>query len=113
MIKRTLQELCLNITDGKHGDCENEGNSGYYFISCKDIFDGQINYKNARQITNCLLYTSDAADEEDSVDLVGRRILKKKTEYKPRLQKDTTAQNNIIQQPTNAQHIKRALIKQK
>lgn len=50
MIKRTLQELCLNITDGKHGDCENEENSGYYFISCKDIFDGQINYKNARQI---------------------------------------------------------------
>eukprot|EP00658_Telonema_sp_P-2_P069313 TRINITY_DN58474_c0_g1_i1.p1 TRINITY_DN58474_c0_g1~~TRINITY_DN58474_c0_g1_i1.p1 ORF type:complete len:117 (+),score=44.46 TRINITY_DN58474_c0_g1_i1:55-405(+) len=27
----------------------------------------------------CLLYTSDAADEEDSVDLGGRRILKKKT----------------------------------
>ena len=51
MIKRTLQELCLNITDGKHGDCENEENSGYYFIGCKDIFDGQINYKNARQIT--------------------------------------------------------------
>ena len=51
MIKRTLQELCLNITDGKHGDCENEENSGYYFISCKDVFDGQINYKNARQIT--------------------------------------------------------------
>lgn len=51
MIKRTLQELCLNITDGKHGDCENEENSGYYFISCKDIFDGQINYKKARQIT--------------------------------------------------------------
>ena len=41
----------MNITDGKHGDCENEENSGYYFISCKDIFDGQINYKNARQIT--------------------------------------------------------------
>src|SRR5664279_6617906 len=27
--------------------------------------------------TNCLLYTSDAADEEDSVDLGGRRIIKK------------------------------------
>ena len=26
----------------------------------------------------CLLYTSDAADEEDSVDLGGRRINKKK-----------------------------------
>ena len=27
----------------------------------------------------CLLYTSDAADEEDSVDLGGRRIIKKKS----------------------------------
>ena len=27
---------------------------------------------------HCLLYTSDAADEEDSVDLGGRRIIKKK-----------------------------------
>ena len=26
----------------------------------------------------CLLYTSDAADEEDSVDLGGRRLIKKK-----------------------------------
>eukprot|EP00658_Telonema_sp_P-2_P075932 TRINITY_DN65793_c0_g1_i2.p2 TRINITY_DN65793_c0_g1~~TRINITY_DN65793_c0_g1_i2.p2 ORF type:complete len:112 (-),score=30.40 TRINITY_DN65793_c0_g1_i2:52-387(-) len=29
-------------------------------------------------LTPCLLYTSDAADEEDSVDLGGRRIIKKK-----------------------------------
>eukprot|EP00658_Telonema_sp_P-2_P010032 TRINITY_DN13757_c0_g1_i4.p1 TRINITY_DN13757_c0_g1~~TRINITY_DN13757_c0_g1_i4.p1 ORF type:complete len:102 (+),score=40.44 TRINITY_DN13757_c0_g1_i4:18-323(+) len=29
-------------------------------------------------VTFCLLYTSDAADEEDSVDLGGRRIIKKK-----------------------------------
>src|SRR5665648_252742 len=29
-------------------------------------------------INGCLLYTSDAADEEDSVDLGGRRIIKKK-----------------------------------
>ena len=27
---------------------------------------------------DCLLYTSDAADEEDSVDLGGRRLIKKK-----------------------------------
>ena len=27
---------------------------------------------------NCLLYTSDAADELDGVDLGGRRIIKKK-----------------------------------
>ena len=29
----------------------------------------------------CLLYTSDAADERSSVDLGGRRIIKKKTSY--------------------------------
>ena len=30
------------------------------------------------QVRCCLLYTSDAADEEDSVDLGGCRIIKKK-----------------------------------
>eukprot|EP00658_Telonema_sp_P-2_P044175 TRINITY_DN3202_c0_g1_i3.p2 TRINITY_DN3202_c0_g1~~TRINITY_DN3202_c0_g1_i3.p2 ORF type:complete len:174 (-),score=30.76 TRINITY_DN3202_c0_g1_i3:15-536(-) len=30
------------------------------------------------RLESCLLYTSDAADEEDSVDLGGRRIIKKK-----------------------------------
>src|SRR5664280_2109599 len=34
--------------------------------------------KEVGQWDNCLLYTSDAADEEDSVDLGGRRIIKKK-----------------------------------
>ena len=29
----------------------------------------------------CLLYTSDAADERSSVDLGGRRIIKKKNTY--------------------------------
>src|SRR5674536_400075 len=33
---------------------------------------------NHRYVCTCLLYTSDAADEEDSVDLGGRRIIKKK-----------------------------------
>ena len=32
----------------------------------------------ARRIWACLLYTSDAADERSSVDLGGRRIIKKK-----------------------------------
>ena len=32
---------------------------------------------NAKK-TTCLLYTSDAADERSSVDLGGRRIIKKK-----------------------------------
>lgn len=46
-----LEDISINITDGKHGDCKNEENSGYYFVSVKDIFDEMINYENARQIT--------------------------------------------------------------
>eukprot|EP00658_Telonema_sp_P-2_P066453 TRINITY_DN5546_c0_g1_i4.p1 TRINITY_DN5546_c0_g1~~TRINITY_DN5546_c0_g1_i4.p1 ORF type:complete len:189 (-),score=50.63 TRINITY_DN5546_c0_g1_i4:72-638(-) len=34
--------------------------------------------RDRKLIYTCLLYTSDAADEEDSVDLGGRRIIKKK-----------------------------------
>src|SRR5665648_833777 len=37
---------------------------------------------NGETDKGCLLYTSDAADEEDSVDLGGRRIIKKKTKEK-------------------------------
>ena len=33
----------------------------------------------ALKVAACLLYTSDAADERSSVDLGGRRIIKKKT----------------------------------
>ena len=36
-------------------------------------------HRNIGQICCCLLYTSDAADERSSVDLGGRRIIKKKT----------------------------------
>ena len=32
---------------------------------------------------SCLLYTSDAADERSSVDLGGRRIIKKKKKIEP------------------------------
>ena len=37
--------------------------------------EGFLDVKNAK---GCLLYTSDAADERSSVDLGGRRIIKKK-----------------------------------
>ena len=52
-----LKDITISITDGKHGDCKGQDNSGYYFISCKDVFDGNIHYENARQIT-----------EEDFID---------------------------------------------
>ena len=40
---------------------------------------GQGGYSLPQVIQTCLLYTSDAADERSSVDLGGRRIIKKKT----------------------------------
>ena len=46
-----LKDITISITDGKHGDCKGQDNSGYYFVSCKDVFDGLIHYDNARQIT--------------------------------------------------------------
>ncbi|HHT9145786.1 MAG TPA: restriction endonuclease subunit S [Candidatus Wunengus sp. YC61] len=46
-----LIDITKNITDGVHGDCENEVNSGYYFISVKDLEEYRINYDDARQIT--------------------------------------------------------------
>ncbi len=49
--KVKLGAVTTNITDGKHGDCTSEHNSGYYFISSKDVFGGSIHYDNARQIT--------------------------------------------------------------
>ena len=38
-----------------------------------------LNSYQQPQVQYCLLYTSDAADERSSVDLGGRRIIKKKT----------------------------------
>ena len=43
----------------------------------------------------CLLYTSDAADERSSVDLGGRRIIKKKKKRK------YTSASNISTQKSN------------
>jgi type I restriction enzyme S subunit len=48
---KPLKEICSLITDGKHGDCENEEGSGYFFLSVKDVLDNRLVYDNARQIT--------------------------------------------------------------
>ena len=47
----TLKEVCHKITDGKHGGCEQEANSGYYYIGAREIYDGAIHYDTAPQIT--------------------------------------------------------------
>ena len=51
---------------------------------------------NLMEISPCLLYTSDAADERSSVDLGGRRIIKKKTKDKKRRQHDTRSNTTSL-----------------
>ncbi len=48
---KTLGDLCSLITDGKHGDCQNEVDSGYYFLSAKDLRNNTLIFMGARQIT--------------------------------------------------------------
>ena len=47
--------------------------------ACEPIPSGIRQVQRSQQRSACLLYTSDAADERSSVDLGGRRIIKKKT----------------------------------
>jgi len=49
--EKSIDDLCSLVTDGKHGDCKNEMSSGYYFVSVKDLINGNIFYDNVRQIT--------------------------------------------------------------
>ena len=44
----------------------------------------EVERQEAPQQIGCLLYTSDAADERSSVDLGGRRIIKKKNKTETR-----------------------------
>ena len=68
---------------------------GFYDLSKEHILksvDGIL-----QRLHTCLLYTSDAADEEDSVDLGGRRIIKKKTRRRTSCKlnaSDTQTKNN-------------------
>ncbi|MAU17601.1 MAG: hypothetical protein CMH46_18905 [Muricauda sp.] len=47
--KKKLGDITSLITDGKHGNCKDEPNSGYYFLSAKDVRH-TLMYDNARQI---------------------------------------------------------------
>ena len=51
-------------------------NNAYGIHAASEVYFGKDQKK--LRIEDCLLYTSDAADERSSVDLGGRRIIKKK-----------------------------------
>ena len=49
-------------------------------MPCLSKIYQRIQHPLRKKYRLCLLYTSDAADERSSVDLGGRRIIKKKTD---------------------------------
>ena len=90
LIQAKLQDITLCITDGKHGDCEPDEQSGYYFISCKDIHDGIIDYSNARQITERDFIDSDKRTNLQEGDVlvtnsgtIGRILTEKLSKFSP------------------------------
>ena len=64
-------------------------------------------WSNGLKVDNiCLLYTSDAADERSSVDLGGRRIIKKKTSNRLRIDNRNKKMRKLEQQQ-HTQHTTR------
>ncbi len=49
--KATLKELCNKITDGKHGGCTQQEGTERYFVGAREIFDDEIHYDTAPQIS--------------------------------------------------------------
>ena len=50
----------------------------------REVVGWSLKPRMTADIVTCLLYTSDAADERSSVDLGGRRIIKKQKQQTPR-----------------------------
>ena len=48
--KDILKNLCIKITDGKHGGCKNECDTGRYFVGAREIYDDKVHYDTAPEI---------------------------------------------------------------
>ena len=69
--------------------------------AAQDVWGNHVDY-----LQSCLLYTSDAADERSSVDLGGRRIIKKKTKHRQIDHSNTTTtDNNKTRYKRHKEHI--------
>ena len=67
--------MCIRDSDPTEQE-ERHAGQGFVGIRARD----EDHHPQTDAEEDCLLYTSDAADERSSVDLGGRRIIKKKTE---------------------------------
>ena len=77
----TIQQKVFELKEKEQEEIEEQENRVIKQNPQKDIQGAFYNLLSKERIEldyPCLLYTSDAADEEDSVDLGGRRNIKKK-----------------------------------
>ena len=71
------------------------------------FFDYPAEIRRIIYTTNsCLLYTSDAADERSSVDLGGRRIIKKKKYRQSSCSRQRQIHNEAYEKTSNETHKK-------
>ena len=77
------------IRDRRHARAARIHSAAVVGIGCLSSYGRALCYNRVRL---CLLYTSDAADERSSVDLGGRRIIKKKKKYMREIEGGSTSQ---------------------
>ena len=81
-VDRDTQGSLTELSCGKHHrDSPRKTRYGAEDASALILFHGHAGF--GAPIDNCLLYTSDAADDLLCVDLGGRRIIKKKNTHSP------------------------------
>ena len=47
----TLKNLCIKITDGKHGGCTFEEGTAFYFVGAREIYNDSVHYETAPEIS--------------------------------------------------------------
>ena len=85
-------EMC--IRDRQHA--ADDGLDGGAALAGDLAADEVVGLDAGGALVDCLLYTSDAADERSSVDLGGRRIIKKNKDDRPEREVDTDGAQNTL-----------------
>ena len=92
-------EMCIR----DRGWCCRPCGTGIDMLRGPNCGGGELKIIVAMLERACLLYTSDAADERSSVDLGGRRIIKKQTRINT-YPHHARLSNTEIQEPTIGEH---------
>lgn len=109
MTKTKLGIITKSIFDGKHGDCNDKNGSGLYFISVKDLTEYDIDYSNAREITQedfAANYPRTNLENGDTIyantgDTIGKSIFVKDNS----LVKQTSFQKSVAVLKPNTEYV--------